>query len=71
MTDTNTQTVGAVGNTVATNNIHAVLDRVTDVQKLDAPTLDKMSSLLRSSAANNGVCGWGCYRAMDTIATKE
>ena len=51
-------------------NFETILDRKDEIIKLDFSSLEKIGTLLKNAAANNGVCGIGCSRAYEIPETK-
>lgn len=46
-------------------HLETLLDRKEEIIKLDFAALEKLGTLLKNTAANNGVCGLGCSRAFE------
>jgi hypothetical protein len=45
--------------------LETLLDRKDEIIKMDFASLEKLGTLMKNTAANNGVCGLGCSKQFE------
>lgn len=60
-----------IAKAAANVQLDTLLDRKDEIIKLDFAALEKLGTLLKNSAANNGVCGLGCGRSFEATSAEH
>ncbi len=65
-----TKQLGEMARAVGAFQLETLLDRKDEIVRMDFSALEKLGTLLKNAAANNGVCGIGCSRASQISSTE-